>query len=59
MALLPGYAPDPNPVEYLGAWPKPHALATSCPNSLAGLKTTARNKLRSGQHHQSIITACW
>ena len=26
---------------------------------LAELKTTARNKLRSGQRRQSIITACW
>jgi transposase len=27
MALLPGYAPDLNPVEYLWAWLKRHALA--------------------------------
>ncbi len=59
MALLPGYAPDLNPVEYLWAWLKRHALANFCPNSLAELKTTARNKLRSGQRRQSIITACW
>ena len=26
-ALLPGYAPDLNPVEYLWAWLKRHALA--------------------------------
>ncbi len=59
MALLPGYAPDLNPVEYLWAWLKRHALANFCPNSLAELKTAARNKLRSGQHRRSIITACW
>ena len=59
MALLPGYAPDLNPVEYLWAWLKRHALANFCPNSLAELKTTARNKLRSGQRRPSIITACW
>jgi transposase len=54
MALLPGYAPDLNPVEYLWAWLKRHALANFCPNSLAELKTTARNKLRSGQRrHRS------
>ena len=58
MALLPGYSPDLNPVEYLWAWLKRHALANFCPHSLAELKTTARNKLRSGQHRQSIITAC-
>ena len=54
-----GYAPDLNPVEYLWAWLKRHALANFCPNSLAELKTTARNKLRGGQRRQSIITACW
>ncbi|MCO5123477.1 MAG: transposase [Rhizobacter sp.] len=59
MALLPGYAPDLNPVEYLWAWLKRHALANFCPRSLTELKTTARNKPRSGQHRQSIVTACW
>ena len=57
--MLPSYSPDLNPVEYLWAWLKRHALANFCPRSLAELKTTARNKLRSGQHRQAIITACW
>ena len=56
---LPAYAPELNPVEYLWAWLKRHALANFCPDSLAELKTTARRKLRSGQRRQSIITACW
>ena len=59
MALLPSYSPDLNPVEYLWAWLKRHALANFCPRSLAELKITARSKLRSGQRRQSIITACW
>ena len=59
LAFLPPYAPELNPVEYLWAWLKRHALANFCPNSLAELKTTARSKLRSGQRRQSIITACW
>jgi transposase len=59
MALLPGYSPDLNPVEYLWAWLKRHALANFCPRSLTELKSTARSKLRSGQRQQSIITACW
>lgn len=59
MALLPGYAPDLDPVEYLWAWLKRHALANFCPNSLAELKTTARKRLRGVQRRQSIIAACW
>jgi transposase len=59
MALLPGYAPDLNPVEYLWAWLKRHALANYCPHTLAELKDTARRKLKSSQKRQSIITACW
>jgi transposase len=59
MAVLPAYAPDLSPVEYLWAWLKRHALANFCPNSLAELKTTAHNTLRSDQRRPSIITACW
>ena len=59
MALLPGYAPEINPVDYLWGWLKRHALANFCPHSLAELKTAARNKLRSGQHRRSIIASCW
>jgi transposase len=59
MALLPAYAPELNPVEYLWAWLKRRALANFCPKSLAELKTTARCKLRSNQRRASIITACW
>jgi len=33
-------------VEYLWAWLKRHALANYCPNDLAELHATARNKLK-------------
>ena len=59
MAFLPPYSPDLNPVEYLWAWLKRHALANFCPNNLTELNTTARNKLKSAQHRPSIIAACW
>ncbi|MGF6265246.1 hypothetical protein OKW34_000270 [Paraburkholderia youngii] len=49
MALLPGYAPDLNPVEYLWAWLKRHALTNFCSDNLAELKHTAPSKLKSGQ----------
>jgi transposase len=59
VAFLPPYAPDCNPVEYLWAWLKRHALANFCPATLGELKLTARSKLKSAQHRQSIIVACW
>lgn len=59
MAFLPPYCPDLNPVEYLWAWLKRHALANYCPDTLAALHVTARNKLRSAQRRPSIIAACW
>ena len=59
IAFLPPYAPDLNPVEYLWAWLKRHALANFCPNNLDELQMTARNKLKSAQHRPSIIMACW
>lgn len=59
IAFLPPYAPDLNPVEYLWAWLKRHALANDCPNNLRALQTTARNKLKSAQKRPSIIAACW
>ncbi|MCC7410333.1 MAG: transposase [Gammaproteobacteria bacterium] len=58
-ALLPGYAPDLDPVEDLWAWLKRHALANFCPHSLTELEITVRSKLRSGQRRPSIIAACW
>ncbi|MFY9329459.1 MAG: IS630 family transposase [Georgfuchsia sp.] len=59
IAFLPPYAPDMNPVEYLWAWLKRHALANYCPNNLRELHTTARNKLKSAQKRPSIIAAYW
>lgn len=55
---LPDYAPDLNPVEYLWAWLKRHALANFCLNDLAELKHTARCRLKSGRKRKSIIAAC-
>lgn len=59
LAFLPPYAPELNPVEYLWAWLKRHALANFCPANLNVLHTTARNKLRSAQRRTAIIAACW
>jgi len=59
IAFLPPYSPDLNPVEYLWAWLKRHALANYCPRNLDELHVTARNKLKSAQKRHSIIAACW
>jgi len=59
IARLPAYAPELNPVEYLWAWLKRHALANYCPDSLAELHHGARAKLKSAQRRSSIIAACW
>lgn len=59
LAFLPPYAPDLNPVEYLWAWLKRHALANYCPNTLAELADTARGKLKSAQRRTSLIAAFW
>ena len=59
MAFLPPYSPDLNPVEFLWAWLKRHALANFCPANLDELNVTARNKLKSAQRRPSIIAACW
>ena len=59
IAFLPPYAQDLNPVEYLRAWLKRHALANFCPSDLDELHVTARNKLKSAQKRPAIIAACW
>lgn len=59
IAFLPPYSPDLNPVEYLWAWMKRHALANYCPANLTELQHTSRNKLKSAQKRPSIIAACW
>ena len=59
LAYLPPYAPDLNPVEYLWAWLKRHALANFCAANLAQLKNVARAKLKSAQQRVSIIHSCW
>jgi|SRR5690606_16178414 len=59
LAFLPACAPELNPVEYLWAWLKRHALANFCPDGLAELATSARSKVRSAQRRRSIIAAYW
>lgn len=57
--FLPAYATELNPVEYLWAWLKRHALANFCPETLTELQRTARGKLKSAQRRSAIIASCW
>lgn len=57
--FLPAYAPELNPVEYLWAWLKRHALANFCPETLAELQHSARGKLKSAQRRCAIVASCW
>jgi transposase len=59
MAVLPPYSQDLNPVEFLWAWLKRHALANFCPATLDELNSAARAKLKSAERRPSNITACW
>jgi transposase len=57
--FLPPYAPELNPVEFLWAWLKRHALANFCPDNFTELRDTARGKLKSAQRRSLIIASCW
>jgi transposase len=59
LSFLPPYAPELNPVEYLWAWLKRHALANYCPDSISQLAHTARGKLKSAQQRTTLIAAFW
>ena len=59
MDFLPPYAQELNPVEYLWAWLKRHALANYCPNSITQLPHTTRGKLRSAQRRTTLVAAFW
>ena len=54
IAFLPPYALDLNPVEYLWAWLKRHALANYRHNDLGELHATARNKLKSKRRAKCV-----
>src|ERR1035441_9693683 len=53
------YAPELNPTEYIWGHLKHHELANRCAGDFAGLKTGARNRLRSMQRRPTLIRAFW
>jgi transposase len=59
IAFLPPYSRNLNPVEYLWALLKRHALANHFLNNFSELHTTAGNKLKSAQNRPAIIAIFW
>ena len=61
IAFLPAYAPDMNPVKYLWAWLKRHALANYCPNNLERAAhdgpQQAQERPEASQHHRRLLDA--
>jgi transposase len=56
---LPGYAPELNPVEYIWAYWKQHALPNVCPRDYWSLDETARRTLKRMRRRPRLITAFW
>jgi putative transposase len=58
-AFLPPYAPELNPVEYLWAWLKRHALANFCPTRWPSCSTPHAANSNSAQRRSAIVASCW
>lgn len=59
LAVLPAYAPELNPVEYLWGYCKQHELANFCPRDFTQLTGFARSRLRSMQRRTTLVKAFW
>ena len=59
LEYLPPYAPELNPVGYIWAYLKSHAMPNFCAKNLTELKQHAGCRLRSMQRRQTLIGAFW
>lgn len=57
--LLPAYAPELNPVEYLWGYWKQHELANLCADDLWQLSAEARCAIRRMRRRPRLIVAFW
>jgi len=57
--LLPGYAPELNPVEYLWSHWKQHELLNFCPTTFGQLSHHARKALRRMRRRPTLVCAFW
>lgn len=56
---LPPYAPELNPVEFIWAYWKQHALPNVCPKDFWSLSQDARRTLHRMRRRPNLITAFW
>ncbi|MFZ1099238.1 MAG: IS630 family transposase [Steroidobacteraceae bacterium] len=59
LEYLPAYAPELNPTEYIWGHLKHHELANFCARTFGELTCRTRNRLRSMQRRQTLISAFW
>lgn len=59
LELLPGYAPELNPVEHIWAYLKQHEIPNLCPHELWELSAAARGALRRMRRRPTLVTAFW
>jgi transposase len=59
LEVLPAYAPELNPVEYLWGYWKHHALPNFCPTTFGELSWHARCALRRMRRRPTLVTAFW
>jgi len=59
LEFLPAYAPELNPVEYLGSHWKQHELPNFCPTTFGQLSHYARQALRRRRRRPARVVAFW
>ena len=59
LEFLPPYAPELNPVEYIWAYLKSHAMPNFCAKDLTHLRHHAGSRLRSMQRRRTLVAAFW
>jgi transposase len=59
LEVLPAYAPELNPVEYIWGYWKHHELPNLCPKSFGELSHHARAALRRMRRRPTLVAAFW
>lgn len=57
--LLPGYAPEINPSEYIWAYLKQHELANLCRDTISDVQAFAARRLQSMQRRAALMASFW